>query len=52
MVIEKSNDIRFVKNIAETSIDKYDIMYNQLSDFAAKMNTWIILLFIASFATF
>ncbi|MGV0937565.1 hypothetical protein [Empedobacter falsenii] len=46
MLIEKSNDIQFVKNIAETSVDKYDVLYNQLSDFAAKMNTWIILLFI------
>jgi len=25
-------------------------MYNQLSDFAAKMNTWIILLFILQLA--
>ncbi|MGV0924386.1 hypothetical protein [Empedobacter tilapiae] len=46
MLIEKSNDILFVKNMAEISIEKYDLLYNQLSDFAAKINTWIILLFI------
>lgn len=49
MLIEKSNDIQFVKNMAETSIEKYDLLYNQLSDFAAKINTWIILLFIIQF---
>lgn len=46
MLVEKSNDIFQLKSIAENSIEKEDLFYKQLSDFAAKMNTWIILLFI------
>lgn len=46
MLVEKSNDIFQLKSIAENAIEKEDLLYNQLSDFAAKMNTWIILLFI------
>ncbi|MDM1071080.1 hypothetical protein HX001_01075 [Empedobacter brevis] len=46
MIIEKSKDIQQIKGIAENSIEKENLLYNQLSEFAAQINTWVILLFV------
>jgi len=46
MIIEKSKDIQQIKGIAENSIEKENMLYNQLSEFAAQINTWVILLFV------
>lgn len=46
MLVEKSSDIFHLKRIAENAIEKEDMLFNQLSDFAAKINSWIILLFV------
>lgn len=50
MLIEKSHDFSQLKIIAKNAIEKEDILYYQLSNFAAKINTWIILLFIIQIA--
>lgn len=49
MIVEKTNDINYLKSFTEDLIEKESNLMVQISEFSARINTWIILLFITQF---
>ena len=49
MIVEKTNDINYLKSFTEDLIENESNLMTQISEFSARINTWIILLFITQF---
>ena len=50
MIVEKTNDINYLKSFTEDLIENESNLMTQISEFSARINTWIILLFILQLA--